>query len=93
MSELLVTMTRADLEKLVLKAVAQAATQPREPEVMSLKQAAEFFDVHPRTVMAKLVRERGCPVHWIGPQDPRFRRSECLEWLSNQPKESSNGGS
>jgi vacuolar-type H+-ATPase subunit E/Vma4 len=91
-AELLVTMTKEEFESSLLEAMKNIAKQASEPEVMNVKQAAAMFDVHPITLMKKIVRERGCPVHYIGPQDPRFRRSEVLEWLSNQPKELTNGG-
>lgn len=81
---MLVTMTKSEFEARLGEAVAKVAKQS-EPEVLTLKQAASLFDVHPKTLMQKLVKERGCPVHYIGPQDPRFRRSECLAWLSSQP--------
>lgn len=92
-AELLVTMTKGQLTELVIEAVGTVAKLASEPEVMTLQQAAKLFDVHPTTMMKKIVRERGCPVHYIGPQDPRFRRSEILDWLMKQPKELSNGGS
>jgi hypothetical protein len=91
-AELLVTMTKAEFDACLKEAVKNIAKQASEPEVMNVKQAAAMFDVHPITLMKKIVRERGCPVHYIGPQDPRFRRSEVLAWLSNQPKELGNGG-
>lgn len=91
-ADLLVTMTKQQLEALLLDAMHKVS-KVSEPEVLTVKQTAELFDVHPRTLMQKLVRERGCPVHYVGPQDPRFRRSEVLEWLSKQPKELASGGS
>ncbi len=84
MDELLVTMTRQQLRELLEQVMRQVAAKP-EPEVLDLQATAKFFGVHPRTVMGKFVKERGCPCHHIGPQNPRFRRSEILEWLTAQP--------
>lgn len=90
--DLVLTMTKQELLACVQDALNKAAATPPK-EVLDMKEAAELFDVHTTTLMRKLVRERGCPVHYIGPQDPRFRRSELIEWLTNQPKEPTHGGS
>lgn len=96
MSDLLVTMTKTEFEERIERALREAS-KATEPEVLTRQQTAELIGVHPKFLMQTLVKERGFPVHYIGPQDPRFRRSECLEWLSNQPgkpvKELGHGGS
>lgn len=96
-SDLLVTMTKSELAAVVESALKRAAVvAAAEPEILDLNETAKFIGVHPRTVMGKLVRERGFPVHYLGPQVPRFRRSEILAWLSDQsrePKELTDGGS
>lgn len=95
-AELLVTMTKSELRS-ELKELIRETSKASEPEVLTRQEAADLMSVHPKFLMQTLVKERGFPVHYIGPQDPRFRRSECLAWLSSQPskpvKELGNGGS
>lgn len=89
MSELAVTLTVQQLRELIRSecelAVAKASAGPPS-EVMTLEQCAEFLHRHPKVVM-KLTKESNLPVHFISDREPRFRRSEVLEWLTTLPKE------
>jgi excisionase family DNA binding protein len=91
-AELLVTMTKRQLAELLKDTLSGSVKAANEPEVMTMQQVAHMLDVHTKTLMNKVVKERGLPVHYIGPKDPRFRRSEVLAWLSEQGKEVANGG-
>lgn len=87
MSAVIVT-TAEELASVVRKAVddalaARDANPPRE--ILTLAQAAELLDRHPKSVMT-LVKSRGLPAHFISERQPRFRRSELLAWLSAQGK-------
>jgi len=90
----LVVIEAAELQRLIRDAVkAEVANLTVEGprEVLNLEQAAELLDRNPRVVM-KLVKEGNpkLPAHFISGREPRFRRSELLEWLNalpQQPKE------
>jgi hypothetical protein len=86
-----VVMTREELEATLTVLVSKLASTA-EREVLTVEQAAEVLDVCTKHLMQKLVPERDCPVHYMSPKEPRFRRSEILEWLSKQPKEQKNVG-
>lgn len=89
MNELAVTLTVEQLRELVRaeceRAAANASVKPPS-EVMTLEQCAELLHRHPKIVM-KMTRESGLPVHFISDREPRFRRSEVLEWLNSRPTE------
>lgn len=82
-SPLAVTLTVAELRKVVAEAVRDASTPQQEAEVLTREQAAEILQVSLPVVM-KYVHERGLPAHPLGPREWRFRRSEILQWVADQ---------
>jgi excisionase family DNA binding protein len=89
MSELAVTLTVEQLKKIIDDTVSNALSRHEsEPvkEVFTLLEAAEFLGRHPRQI-SKLIREQALPAHYISDREPRFRRSELLNWLASRPKE------
>lgn len=81
----IVTVPASELEALVERAVrkvAPASAECEPSEVMTREQVGKFLQVDPHHV-TKLARERGLPSHKLG-SEWRFRRSEVLEWLSQQ---------
>lgn len=84
---LLVTLTTDQLEELINRAVTRATTDLLvQKEVMNTKEVAEFIGRSTRTI-PELIQDSGLPVHYITPREPRFWRSEVLEWLLKLPSE------
>lgn len=85
---LAVTLTTTELEELVAKSVTGIVNkllEERQSEVMNLEECAAFLQRHKKVVMSVLVKEKGLPVHYISERDPRFKRTEVLNWLSTLP--------
>ena len=85
---LAVTLTVEELGALVrdsVKAELSKLSAAAPHEVLTLTQVAELLHRSEKTVMESLVEERHLPVHYISEREPRFRRSEVLVWLSQQP--------
>ena len=75
LSELVREQLRAELERVKLSGIK---------EVLTLSEAAEFLDRHPKKVM-ELVRAKHLPAHYISEREPRFKRTELLGWLDTLP--------
>jgi len=81
--QLVVTCTVAQFEQLVQQASAKAVAQLHEQsqrQVMALAEVATMLDRHPKSVM-KLVKDQGLPCHYISAREPRFIKSEVLQWV------------
>lgn len=70
------------LEQASARALAKVISQ-QHAEVLDIGECAALLKCTRKTV-SKYVATRGLPCHYISPQDPRFRRSEVLTWLSEQ---------
>jgi len=84
---LAVTLTIEELSELVrdqLRAELERVKLGSAKEVLTLSEAAEFLDRHPKKVM-ELVRAKRLPAHYISEREPRFKRSELLGWLDTLP--------
>jgi excisionase family DNA binding protein len=93
-SELAVTLTTEQLRELIRDAVrVELARQPDQSarEVLTLKEAAEFLDRHPKVVM-QMVRAGTLPAHFISEREPRFKRAELLDWLDTLPRQPKSTG-
>lgn len=85
-TELLVTMSVADLQRVVRDAVHEelANARPEPDAVMTCAEVAELLDVHPYSV-PKLVKRDGLPGHRLGAsREWRFIRSEVFAWLRSR---------
>ena len=80
MSDLVVTLTTAELEALIERSVRKIVAQPAE-EILSTAQVAQRLGLHPKTV-ARMVRTEGLPGHRVGGREFRFRTSEVGAWLA-----------
>lgn len=84
---LAVTLTVEELGELVrgqLRAELERVKLGSAKEVLTLIEAAEFLDRHPKKVM-ELVRAKRLPAHYISEREPRFKRTELLGWLDTLP--------
>lgn len=87
MADMAVTLSVDQLRELVQAAVrAEIATLNATPpkEVLDMQGVCELLDRNRHTI-AKLVANEGLPAHAISDREPRFMRSEVLEWLRNRP--------
>ena len=85
--QLVVTMTAEQLERLLERASEKALAEAianQAKEVLDLRECAALLKRNTKTV-TRLVETRGLPCHYISGNEPRFRRTEVLEWLSHQP--------
>lgn len=80
-----VTLTDRELEALLQRAVAAGVAQAQADirEVLTTEQAAALLGFNTKT-LREMVDRGEVPAHRIGVQY-RFRRSELLAFVSNQP--------
>ena len=76
LAELMREQLRTELERMKLGGTK---------EVLTLSEAAEFLDRHPKKIM-ELVRAKRLPAHYISEREPRFKRAELLVWLDTLPR-------
>jgi excisionase family DNA binding protein len=79
MSDLVVTLTTAQLEALIERAVRKVVGQA-PVEFLKTDAIARRLGMHPKTV-TRLVRVEGLPAHRPGGGEYRFRVSEVDAWL------------
>jgi hypothetical protein len=87
-AQLIVTLTTDQLAELVETSAARAVEKlvaNQQAEVLDLEECAALLKRNEKIVMGVLVKKRGLPVHYISEREPRFKRSEVLNWLDTLP--------
>lgn len=83
----LVVVEASELERLIDSAVVKAVAKlapGEQKEVFTIEEAAKFIGRHPKSLF-RLILDEGLPAHYISDREPRFKRTELLDWLGTRP--------
>lgn len=83
MSDPIVVLTQDQLRELLSEAVSEAVKAHTGDAVLDEDECSHLLKVSKSTVR-RYVRDRGLPAHPLSERELRFKRSEVLEWISQQ---------